>query len=170
MNFILPNSKKGFTLIELLVVIAIIAILAVIGITVFSGQQATARDARRRADIQAIAQALEANHPVGAASYNALLATNFANGVIPTDTGNTSGAQYSACWSTTAGTAASGAGYNPPTTWGATVNPTVATANCAGTTWATIGTTAPATGATSWTICAKLETAGAGFFCQSNGQ
>lgn len=52
-------KKTGFTLVELLVVIAIIAVLSVIGITVFSGIQKNARDARRRADIDAIAKAFE---------------------------------------------------------------------------------------------------------------
>ncbi len=52
-------SQKGFTLIELLVIISIIAILSVIGITVFSGIQKGARDARRRADIEAMRNAIE---------------------------------------------------------------------------------------------------------------
>ncbi len=51
--------KKGFTLIELLVVIAIIAILSVIGFTVFTNVQKSARDAKRRSDIDAISKALE---------------------------------------------------------------------------------------------------------------
>ena len=53
------SAPKGFSLVELLVVISIIAILSVIGITVFTGVQKGARDARRRGDIHAIAQALE---------------------------------------------------------------------------------------------------------------
>ncbi len=52
-------KKSGFTLVELLVVIAIIAILSVIGITIFSGIQESARDARRRGDLHAIQTALE---------------------------------------------------------------------------------------------------------------
>lgn len=52
-------AHKGFTLIELMVVVSIIAVLAVIGLTVFTGLQRSARDAKRKADIEAIATALE---------------------------------------------------------------------------------------------------------------
>lgn len=55
----LRNKSKGFTLVELLVVISIIAILSVIGMTVFSGVQKGARDAKRRGDLDAIRLALE---------------------------------------------------------------------------------------------------------------
>ena len=55
----MPAHKKGFTLIELLVVISIIAILSAIGMTVFSGVQKGARDAKRVADLNAIATSLE---------------------------------------------------------------------------------------------------------------
>lgn len=55
------KSVRGFTLIELLVVISIIAILSVVGVTVFTGVQKGTRDARRRADINAIVNAMEAH-------------------------------------------------------------------------------------------------------------
>lgn len=52
-------KKEGFSLIELLVVITILAILAVIGMTVFGSVTRNARDAKRKADVEAIVKALE---------------------------------------------------------------------------------------------------------------
>lgn len=104
MKKFLPKSTnpKGFTLVELLVVVAIIAVLSVIGITIFSGVQKNARDARRKADISSISNALEAHvntttnqFCTGAAgTYCAPLASVswFSSGLIPTDP--STGAQY----------------------------------------------------------------------------
>lgn len=95
-------KRNGFTLIELMVVIAIIAILAIVGITIFSGQQASARDSRRTGDIQAIAKALEnhfvastdansfcvvsgTNTSITAPGYCPLQASWFAGATVPTD-------------------------------------------------------------------------------------
>lgn len=76
-------NKSGFTLVELLVVISIIAILSVIGITVFSGVQKSARDARRRVDINSIANAMEVNKTT--ADYSVPKTDQFAGGSIPHD-------------------------------------------------------------------------------------
>lgn len=93
MKKFLPTSNKGFTLIELMVVVTIIAFLAVIGIVSFTNVQAQARDGRRRADIDAIGTAMEANRdPV--TGYYKQCATNastiYANGALPADPINTS--------------------------------------------------------------------------------
>ncbi len=55
----LPNKVKGFTLIELMVAISIIAVLSTIGMVAYSKVQLLGRDARRKQDLRAIAQALE---------------------------------------------------------------------------------------------------------------
>lgn len=146
------NNPQGFTLVELLVVISIIAILSVIGVTIFTGVQRNARDARRRADIDAIAKALEVNRT--AVGYVVLAATQFANGVIPlTDPQNiaycgNSAANTQPADITAAGCAAPG-GY------------------------AAVSATVPPAG-TSWKICAWLEAGGAGgvaaAYCRANAQ
>lgn len=85
-------SSKGFTLVELMVVIVILAILSVVGIVVFKGVSETARDSRRRSDIESMAKAYEVNYQVG---YYPLVDSNFASGNIPTppegDSGGNSG-------------------------------------------------------------------------------
>ncbi len=51
--------KKGFTLVELLIVIAIISTLVAIQTFVYINSQRTARDSKRRADLENIRAALE---------------------------------------------------------------------------------------------------------------
>ena len=61
-------KSRGFTIVELLIVIVVIAILAAITIVGFNGVQARSRDSMRKADINALAKALEV-HYINHGSY-----------------------------------------------------------------------------------------------------
>lgn len=176
MKKILPRTAKnpsGFTLVELLVVVAIIAILAIIGAVIFSGVQAKARDAKRQAEIIAIAKAFEANKTSGSTSYPAITTAWFAGGVIPSDTytgatppvysiayvDTTScvvGRATTASWdSSSSNPASSTFTLTPPTGCGTLVIGAVSTA--------------PAN-ITSFQICALLESGTTNIFCVPNVQ
>lgn len=79
------NNPQGFTLIELLVVITIIAILSVIGLVVYGGVQKGSRDARRKADIGAIAKAWEGHYSNATPRYPTLPGSWFSGGTPPRD-------------------------------------------------------------------------------------
>lgn len=53
------KPKRGFTLIELMIAISIIAILSAVGLVTYNSTRMIARDAKRKADLRAISQALE---------------------------------------------------------------------------------------------------------------
>lgn len=135
------TKNSGFTLVELLVVVAIIAILSVIGLTIFSGAQANARDARRRADIDAISKALETNKGVATVYYSQLAITQFSGGVIPQDTTD---AKY--CIKT----AADGIVPDNPTAW-AVIDA------CPTTDWNQVSASG-FTSVNAWKVCARLDT------------
>lgn len=84
-KFLPKTSNSGFTLVELLIVVSILAILAVIGVTVYGNVQRDARDAKRKADIDAIANAMEANYSNTGGQYAAMSPSFFSSGVIPSD-------------------------------------------------------------------------------------
>lgn len=77
------KTKKGFTLIELLVVIAIIGLLATFIVASFTSAQQRGRDARRKADLDAIKKALQLikNDSSGGKFYPAATGTGAAPAV-----------------------------------------------------------------------------------------
>lgn len=89
MNKLLPKTShnpNGFTLVELLVVITIIAILSMVGLVAFSDAQKNARDAKRKADINAIAKALESNYTANSGTpYASVVGSWFVGGNEPTN-------------------------------------------------------------------------------------
>ena len=96
----IQNPNKGFTLVELLVVIVILAILGVIGITIFSGTQGKARDAKRKSDISAMSKAMEANYRTGTGYFTSVDATWFADQQIPANPAPNGTAYYTTSMTT----------------------------------------------------------------------
>lgn len=177
MRRLLPRSAsnpQGFTLIELMVAMAILAILAVAGLVLFTGAQKNARDARRRADVDAIATALETNKVQGATAtkYPQIAATQFAANAVPVDTTT---AKYCANASdTTVGSIAEPAAAD----W-------ASTAACpTGAGWKVVDPTDPESltsenfkDSVAWTVCARLENGStdtplvsAKYFCKHSSQ
>jgi len=70
------HSKKGFTLVELLVVVSIIAIMSVVAYTAVGGNQVTARNAKRKQDINSIQSALQSFYFTNAAYPTDLTTAN----------------------------------------------------------------------------------------------
>lgn len=70
----LADRKDGFTLVELLIVIAVIGLLAAISIFGLQGARESARDSRRKSDLESIRSALEI-HRADCGIYPATLGT-----------------------------------------------------------------------------------------------
>lgn len=157
---ILPK-QKGFTLIELLVVIAIIAILAVIGFAVVSTSTIGAKDARRRSDINALADALEhkkfADPTNPSSTYLSITEADLSSGKIPDDPDTA----FDYCmWSTTTAAAAAD---TSTLAWAATAAcPTVSATILYPAFSKTI-----TTGTTAWRLCARLNDGTA--YCRISG-
>jgi type IV pilus assembly protein PilA len=147
------NTSKGFTLIELLVTIAIIAIISVVAVALFGNVQQKARDGKRVAELETIANALEINKTNGG-QYNAFATTQFAGGVIPAlDPGGVN--NY--CISNSSATTAPVAGNWP--------NCTTGTAG-----YTTLANFAPTAATTSYKICTLREIDTPLVFCRTNTQ
>lgn len=84
------KKNKGFTLLELLVVIGIIALLVSVATVSYSAAQLRTRDARRKADLNAMKDALEQYYSANGFAYPATCgtaATDFLKGSWPVDPG-----------------------------------------------------------------------------------
>ncbi len=147
------NNPKGFTLVELLVVISIIAILSMIGITIFTGVQKNARDAKRRGDIDAISKAMEAHlgkfstgqyaglcQTAATPTYDCTSTDWFVGGAIPADP---SGGTKRYCW--------------------------ISSGTCIDATGAPLAAGVPPQNTSAWVICATLESTNAAY-CIGNQQ
>ena len=96
-------KQLGFTLIELMVVVAIIAILMSGGILAFTNAQQNARDARRRADLDAISKAMEQYYQNNNGQYpasNGGITSYFPSNTPPVDP---QGSSYTITYTATAG-------------------------------------------------------------------
>jgi prepilin-type N-terminal cleavage/methylation domain-containing protein len=161
-------QTKGFTLIELLVTISIIAIISVVAVALFGNIQADARDGKRRAELESIANALEVNKSNSGGPYNPILASQFGGGVFPSGTTTVAddpqGYPYciAASLTTTPPTAITNGQIG---TWTTSACPNPPTG------YNTITGTTPANTTVSWTLCTRLENKGTpAVFCRSNTQ
>ncbi len=162
------NTSKGFTLIELLVTIAIIAIISVVAVALFGNIQADARDGKRRAELESLANALEVNKTSGGGNYNPILAAQLAGSTFPgASTTATDPQGYPYCIGASVTTTPPGVAV--------VANFVLSPIGCAGaggTAGYTVmsGTQPPAT-TVSWTLCTRLENKGTPVaFCRSNTQ
>ncbi len=99
----MTKRTAGFTLIELLVVTTIIAVLAVGAVISFTSAGKSARDGRRKSDLETVRQALvlykseNGAYPTGAfsAATTTLISDGFLSSPAPTDPKGTGSYTYS---------------------------------------------------------------------------
>ena len=141
------KTFSGFTLIELMVAISIVAILTTIGLAAYSTIQGNARDAKKKGDIDAIANALEINKTSSA--YQAIAADQFSGGTMPIETNG-----YKYCIQT-----------------GITTAPAVLTTKdeCEGGWTAILDTLTASQDSSEWVLCTELENSTTPY-CKSSAQ
>lgn len=157
------KNIKGFTLIELLVVIAIIGILSTIAVTSFATVQQSARDGKRRSEIDGLAKSIEASRdPVNSTYiYNSTNVSNDYPSGLPEDPLGAASRTYCV---------AVGSTTTPPSlpaVWTTSACPTTPVAYSTLSS-AVAGSGILTTAVKSWTICASLEKPGAGVFCKTS--
>ncbi len=164
------NQSKGFTLIELLVTIAIIAIISVVAVALFGNVQSTARDAKRKAELESISNALEVNKSATTSFYATPAKTQFGGSIWPGQTA-TSGTEaedpqgYPYCIATaTNGTPPSVTAIGSWASTGAV--PRV----CATGSNSIYDSMTAFTSVNAYTICTRLESGGGTIFCRTNRQ
>ncbi|KKT30371.1 MAG: Type II secretion system protein G [Microgenomates group bacterium GW2011_GWC1_44_10] len=101
-------KKNGFTFVELLVVITIVGVIFAVGVVSFTTITSRSRDARRKADLESIRQALEMCRSL-TGSYPANITSNVTcsvGGVVllaktPTDPKGCPAVNYTYSWLST---------------------------------------------------------------------
>jgi len=99
------SLDRAFTFIELLVVVTIIAILSAIGMVSFTNANRNARDAKRKADLESIRQALvlyrsdNSCYPTGTSddsidAVKTILLNGYISSPFPVDPQSTQGKKY----------------------------------------------------------------------------
>lgn len=167
------NPQKpiaGFTLIELLIAVAIIAVLAVLAVTYYGNIQSNARDTKRKAEIHALAGALEINKFNG--FYTPLSKSQLSGRVWPGETvgGSASaldpqGYPYCIVLST------SGTALSPTSVSGWERTSSCASSNGGIPIDNTNMTSVAFTDVNAWSVCTRLENAGNPVvYCQGNAQ
>lgn len=172
----LPKTTNtlGFTLIELLVVITIIAILSVIGLVVYSGISARARDTKRMAEIDSIQKAMEKKYQPGSTTpYKPLAIDDFVNNVVPTDPRSTE----AKCGAPTAGgqnKTCVYCFYPKGTTQAEDIGTTAGTCGTMSAVGGSLAASGVPTASSGYVVCANLETPagfnGAYYYCKANAQ